>query len=122
MKTTFLIILGVAALLGVAHADEQVICTAGDQIRTIVLDYEQEGSPLPCEVHYKKSTGTQTLWRAEDEVGYCERKMAEFIEKQRGWGWRCTKTEIIAPVSAEPSPEQPTDNDDLLDGIELQNP
>jgi hypothetical protein len=39
---------------------------------------------------YEKSTGLKTLWRAENEEGYCEEKAKEFAEKQANWGYECS--------------------------------
>lgn len=124
LSKTFLLV----GLLGVslgAIADEQVICTHGQQIRTILLDYEVDGQLLPCKVYYKKSTGTQVLWTAQGEAGFCESKMEAFVKKQEGWGWRCVKTPILVPKLESPEPQQvpsPSSNDDLLEGIELDSP
>lgn len=72
-----------------ALADETYTCTHGDKQRVIEIKYDVAGQSVPCEVHYTKDTGTQRLWRAEGQAGYCESKTAEFIAKQEGWGWSC---------------------------------
>ena len=48
-----------------------------------------QGSELPCEVQYTKDGATSVLWQASNEAGYCEQKAADFVEKQRGWGFEC---------------------------------
>lgn len=66
------------------------VCTHGDKVRTIRVVYYAEG-PKACEVTYEKSTGTQSLWSAISDEAYCEDRAAEFVVKQEGWGWECSK-------------------------------
>lgn len=66
------------------------VCTHGDNVRTIRVIYYDEG-PKACEVTYEKSTGTQSLWNAISDEAYCEDRAAEFVDKQEGWGWNCSK-------------------------------
>jgi hypothetical protein len=72
-------------------ANETYVCTNGGQERQIHILYTNEGSSVPCEVTYEKSIGTTSLWRAENQAGYCEDMAMAFVEKQRGWGWECNK-------------------------------
>lgn len=73
-------------------ANESYICKQGDQERKIEIVYANAGSTVPCEVAYIKEDGSrQNLWQAQSKEGYCEEKTAAFIEKQRGWGWDCSK-------------------------------
>ncbi len=87
------LILGVTALLFASplFANETYLCTHGNQERKINIVYETEGQQVPCEVTYEKASGTESLWRAQNQVGYCEDQAAAFVEKQRGWGWSCDK-------------------------------
>ena len=85
-----------------ALADETYTCTHGGKQRVITINYDVAGQSVPCEVNYQKDTGTQRLWRAEGQEGYCEEKTAEFVAKQEGWGWSCEKaTEAVTDTSAE---------------------
>ena len=72
-------------------ANETYICKHGNQERTISIVYANADSAAPCEVTYDKGAGTESLWQAKNDVSYCEEKAAEFVEKQRGWGWDCNK-------------------------------
>jgi len=76
------------ALIPAAHAGMKAICSYGPDTRIIEVVYSGEGT-VPCEVHYTKNEGTQVLWSARSESGYCEQKAEEFIAKQRSWGWEC---------------------------------
>ncbi|MDP4536041.1 hypothetical protein Q3O60_07575 [Alkalimonas collagenimarina] len=64
-------------------------CQLGDTVRVIQVVYP-EGGELPCEVRYQREGEQSVLWQARNEAGYCEQKAADFVEKQRGWGWQCT--------------------------------
>ncbi len=72
-------------------ANETYSCKHGNQERLINLVYANEGATVPCEVTYDKGEGLTSLWQAQNKEGYCEEKMAAFVEKQRGWGWTCEK-------------------------------
>ena len=76
----------VAAVAGQTHITH---CQLGDAVRVIQVVYP-EGGELPCEVHYQRDGEKSVLWSARNEAGYCEKKAAEFVEKQRNWGWQCT--------------------------------
>lgn len=92
MKTLMFTSAATAAILLAAPAAQAGMvstCTHADQTRVIEVVYTGEGV-LPCEVHYSKDAGTQTLWSATNVAGYCEEKAAAFVEKQQGWGWECT--------------------------------
>lgn len=77
-------------ILGTAQADQSTACVNGGQIRVLELDYAVEGQKLPCQVIYKKGFESEVLWKASGQAGFCEAKLAEFLEKQKEWGWRCT--------------------------------
>jgi len=87
--TVVCIAISFGLLVGNAVADETYTCTHGTQERVITIVYQDQAAKVPCEVQYQKNGTTETLWTAQNEVGYCERKAEEFVEKQRGWGWDC---------------------------------
>ena len=94
-------------------ADQGVTYTCtmeGTQDRIIEVTYKTEGSAVPCEVLYTKEGETKSLWRYENTQGECEKRAAEFAEKQRAWGMSCnTNGEATPPaVPAEEIPMQPT--------------
>jgi hypothetical protein len=70
-------------------AGEKYVCTHGDAMRIISVSYEDDQNKIPCEVNYDKGEGVQTLWSAQSEIGYCETKAQEFVEKHESWGWSC---------------------------------
>jgi hypothetical protein len=83
------VVITLGLLVGNAVADEIYTCTQGDQERIITIVYQDQAAKVPCEVQYQKNGVTETLWNAQNEVGYCESKAQEFVEKQSGWGWDC---------------------------------
>ena len=80
----------IAAFAGQALANP-VTCTYGDLSRKIEVVYSDPGQPVPCEVIYDKSAeGTiETLWRANNETGYCESQAARLADRLSGVGWQC---------------------------------
>jgi hypothetical protein len=85
------------------NANETYACLFGGNERTVRVSYANADSKVPCQVIYEKESGSQVLWDAQNEEGYCEMKAAEFVEKQRGWGWDCAKMEAAAEVTPIPA-------------------
>jgi hypothetical protein len=100
----------IAAFAGQAMANP-VSCTNGDLSRKIEVVYTDPGQPVPCEVIYDKSEeGTiETLWRADNEAGYCEAQAAGLADKLSGMGWQCTSE---ADSAADAANEAITDTSD----------
>ena len=103
MKPLFSLLTLFIGLIGsqFTYADETHICLYGGNERIIKVTYTNPGSKVPCQVVYEKNTGSQVLWNAENEEGYCEAKAGEFVEKQRGWGWDCALMEATAAQTAQ---------------------
>ena len=87
--TVLYLVISVGLLAGTAVADETYICTHGTQERILTIVYQDQEAKIPCEVQYEKDGVIETLWTAQNVVGYCEEKAQSFLEKQRGWGWSC---------------------------------
>lgn len=80
------------------------VCQNGDQQRIIDVVYNGEQA-VPCEVHYQRNGLSDVLWRAENEIGYCEQQAHDFVGKQQAWGWQCQ----LQPSALRP--QAPTDLD-----------
>ncbi len=76
-----------------AFAGQDYVCDNNGLKRIVSIVYQNEEAPVPCEVRYDKGQGVETLWTAQAEVGYCEARANEFIEKQESWGWSCEEFE-----------------------------
>lgn len=83
MKKIIPLLFCVAA--SVAAADQSTICTAHGQERKIDLIENDQG----CQVNYTKGGESKTLWSSARSA-YCGPHAAEFIEKQKGWGFECS--------------------------------
>lgn len=100
-------LLSLAAASVHAQSAQNWLCTFDNNERRIALDYLQSGQAVPCEVRYQRDNEAwQTLWSANNEIGYCEAKAEEFIEQQQSWGWRCS---LEMPQSSEPAPVDPVE-------------
>ncbi len=69
------------------------ICTQGELIREVTIDYRAAPARLPCSVYYTKRTERalpRAVWKANSEEGFCERKAEELVAKLESWGWQCT--------------------------------
>ena len=72
---------------------EKSSCKSGDQQRIVQVQYFEQEKGVPCEVHYYKGPEApgmgQVLWRAANEVGFCEKKLAVFVKELSASGWDC---------------------------------
>ena len=100
MKSTLFVFFLTFIVSSIVSASEDFVCDNNGDKRIISIAYENDQEPVPCEVRYDKGEGVQTLWNAQSEVGFCERKADEFIQQQEAWGWNCDKFE--QPVSEVP--------------------
>jgi hypothetical protein len=69
------------------------ICHYAELTRNVVIFYPNSTSTLPCKVYYTKpdeNVMPRTLWKAEHDDTYCERKAAEFIQSLESKGWQCS--------------------------------
>ncbi|KPA52034.1 hypothetical protein VT25_18365 [Photobacterium leiognathi subsp. mandapamensis] len=101
MKPLLLVALTVLAFQ--AQAQDKYVCKRGDSERVVEVVYTNPGSQVPCEVHYTKSTGTEVLWDAKNEKGYCEAKAKAFAEKLTTLGMTCSGLEAAStqPTAAQ---------------------
>lgn len=83
---------------GGVPAQDRYVCNLGNKERVIEVIYASPPSKVPCEVSYTKSEGVQTLWRAQNEIGYCEVRARELAEKQKTWGWHCSQPSAVVPA------------------------
>ena len=75
--------------------------------RTIEIVYSNPGQAVPCEVLYARGdeTDAQSLWRAQNQAGYCEEKAREFVNKlQNELGWTCR--DAFGTAGEEPAETQ----------------
>ena len=90
------------------YADITYTCTQEGMERIIKITYQDQETKIPCEVTYDKGQGSQLLWYAENDSGYCEHQARKFIAKQEGWGWKCASDEPTDETSfANTSQEEP---------------
>ena len=101
-----------------SHATAVTVCTMGELSRSVEVIYSQPGHPVPCEVVYEKPNegGLQTLWRANNEVGYCEAKAEAFVEKLRNMGWQCEANTVQEPVVESEAPAEIRTEETKADG------
>ena len=82
------------AFLGIVaeSAASSWTCRNADLIRQVTVFYPNAPDQLPCKVYYSKTTENampRVLWKAENQVNYCEQKAEELVEKLRALGWQC---------------------------------
>ena len=75
----------------VSFAEPVYQCDSASETRTVAIVYENTEASVPCRVDYTKNDSVQTLWRAENEAGYCEDKAQAFLDKLVGWGFSCSE-------------------------------
>ncbi|MFV2089686.1 MAG: hypothetical protein ACC642_03440 [Pseudomonadales bacterium] len=94
MKTTVVTLTGLLLSCSTGALANPTRCEYGELSRIIEVVYSDPGQPLPCEVIYNKSEegSIESLWRADNEVNYCEDRVVGLIEKLEGLGWTCANT------------------------------
>ncbi|MBB3166884.1 hypothetical protein [Simiduia aestuariiviva] len=100
MKT---VIFAITLLTATGALANSYVCTHGGMERSITVVYHEPGQAVPCEVQYTKQGESQTLWRADNEGGYCEAQASAFAEKQAGWGWECQQASAEPQAPIEPA-------------------
>jgi len=94
-KSSVIIVLSILPCLVFAQDAARYQCSLDGVTRRVEI-LSEPGVPVPCEVHYYKDAESpgedQVLWSAQNEVGYCEARAGEFVEKLRGMGWACRNT------------------------------
>ena len=113
MKTIFFTLFGALFLSVAVSANEEYVCNFGDDKRLISVAYESEHQQVPCQVLYDKGYGAEMLWNAQSEVGYCETRAEEFVERQESWGWSCSKVTQAEYVEDMQQSQMIEDNQDV---------
>lgn len=118
-RLTLAILATLLPVASFAQSAEKYECANGDLIRRVEILYETAGN-VPCEVHYYKDQEApgerQVLWSAGSEAGYCEQKTSEFVDKLRGWGWDCAKSD--ASTSGDAGSDSGGLTDDVYSGAD----
>ena len=81
-----------AAVLVASQTWATTVCELDGLTRNVSVIYSNPGQSVPCEVLYEKANEAQTmtLWRAQNEAGYCEARAAVFIKKLVDLNWACS--------------------------------
>lgn len=82
-------------ILGWTADTQTTTCSLNNQQRVIEVVNDKG-----CEVRYSKgSEEAKTLW-SSPRSEYCAKPAADFIDKQKSWGWSCSEA---AAAAAEPT-------------------
>lgn len=71
--------------------DKLYVCDFQGTERSISLTYAKR-PPLPCEVTYhreQEGVPYQTLWQAQFDAGFCEKKLQNLLDNLKQVGWSC---------------------------------
>jgi len=103
LPSRYRIILLTLILLASPTSHAQTQCTNNGLLRSVKVVYPEQGQVLPCEVRYEKPAENQsmTLWRAENQAGYCETQAENFVAKLQDLGWSCTAATNSNPIDGE---------------------
>ena len=84
--------------------DGRTVCRSNDVKHIVQVVYPQ-GWDVPCEVRFQTpGEDDRVIWKAETQVGFCERKAQEIIERRINSGWDCTEEIIFdSPALTESS-------------------
>ncbi|MGI9229118.1 MAG: hypothetical protein ACR2P9_04575 [Gammaproteobacteria bacterium] len=87
----------------------EYVCRHGDASRSISVEYEIAGQPVPCRVRYEKAGVVEYPWTVQAQTGFCEDRVAYLATRLGGFGWTCTIKEeppeqLEAQPEAQPNP------------------
>lgn len=87
------------------------VCKMGKMERKIEVATTDAEKKVPCEVKYTKDGEEKSLYNAQVDSSYCEKKAEELVAKLTGQGWQCDSAAPAADVPAA-SGEKPTTNEE----------
>jgi hypothetical protein len=93
-----------------AFAQDARICTSGSVERRVEIRYAGQPGQAPCEVTYTKQGQEQTLWTAQRDVAFCERKADGLVDTLENAGWNCSvrrTADAPAPTETPAAPPEP---------------
>ena len=79
---------------------------SGAAPRKLEVKYHSD-KKVPCEVVQTRGDVAKTEWDAKNEVGYCEKKAEEELNRLKSQGWKCEELASLntqAPQEAAPAP------------------
>lgn len=87
-----------------AYAENtRTVCDSGD-VRHIIQVVYPQGWDVPCEVHFDTPGDSRVVWKAETQVGFCERKAQEIVDRRISHGWSCEEQTLFdSPALTESS-------------------
>ena len=103
-----------ASVMLSSPASAATVCMLEQVYRTVDVVYSNPGQPLPCEVVYQKHGKLSTLWRADNEAGYCEKRAADFVAKLQALGWECSSQEAEQEAEQEGEEDQSATGEDEM--------
>lgn len=123
IRRPLLVAIGTLCLPSVATADVEHVCTLGDTLRRVEVQFVDGKAAPPCEVAYIKETERPgrraVLWTAEQDAAFCRGRAEDLISRLERHGWECRppveieRTEVAdadptrgpEPVAEESPPE-----------------
>lgn len=82
----------------------RTVCHSND-IRHVIQVVYPQGWDVPCEVHFQTpGEMDRVIWKADTQVGFCERKAQEIIDRRTNNGWKCAEEVVFdSPALTESS-------------------
>jgi hypothetical protein len=111
--------IAIAVLPIAAEANIEHICTLGETLRRIEVNFSDARRATPCEVVYVKETERagerSVLWTADKDGAFCVGKASDLANRLQQHGWRCRAetsgtTAVLVPAepaSVPPPPPRP---------------
>jgi hypothetical protein len=85
---------------GKAHS-VQYQCAHGLAVRSVAVEYQQRGRQVPCKVVYHKPPQAPNgLWKAQVQVGFCESRAEELVQRLERSGWSCDEIQEVVATDA----------------------
>ena len=99
MRSTLFIIAAFAGLSAFG-----TVCKMGKMERKVEVATTDAEKKVPCEVKYTRDGEEKSLYNAQVDASYCDKKAEELVAKLTSQGWQCDSA--AAPAHEAASPEK----------------
>lgn len=79
------------------------VCKMGKQERKVEVVTTDAAKKVPCEVKYTRDGQEKTIYNAQNDAAFCDKKAEEFVAKLTSQGFQC---EGAAPAEGAAAPAE----------------
>lgn len=115
-KNLFFSVLTSIIFLSTSVHAEQIVWSCdieGYNLKALLTQHEPT-QPKVCSIvvtrTYRKKVSSRTTWRAQNEIGFCQKKFDNKLAELKKDGWQCTEPQKIMTLTESTQPTTPPDS------------